>query len=482
MKIDELIRKIRADVNAQISIRNDLSAQLETLRGAEDVDEAKVKDVREQKVRVDATLSDLRARLVEAEAERSEDEDVARLQERSNPTATGEDQQERGRAGSGIEVSEKRTYSPESDPDGQGFLLDVARAARGVHGAQSRLDQHMKEERTERGNGALLEARADTADTPALVIPQYLTDMYQPKGRAGRPLANQMRKHRLPAKGMVVMIPRVTAGTTVSEQVNELDDVDESQIEDELIPIRVRTAAGAGTISRQAVDRGEGVDDLTLADLFKAHDTNLDRTLITAPVPGGATAGGGLLAVANTVTYTDADPTAVELYRKILAASANIEDVLQDLDEDDVFTAMRGRRWKWLSGELTDKWPFINHRGFHPLTGGENLGEGYAAGIRGYLPDGGGVITDNNLPSDLGTGTDEDVIAVVSRPEAHLWEDPNAPMYIRAETGPSMKKLGIDLVVFSYFAFCFDRVVDEQGTPKAVHQKITGTGLVPPVF
>src|SRR3546814_10244821 len=111
-------------------------------------------------------------------------------------------------------------------------------------------------------------------------------------------------------------------------------------------------------------------------------DTNLDRTLITAPVPSCATAGGGLLAVANVVTYTDADPTAAELYRKILAASANIEDVLQDLDEDDVFTLMRGRRWKWLSGELTDQWPFIAHRGFPAFAGGESLDNGYKACIR----------------------------------------------------------------------------------------------------
>src|SRR3546814_11764158 len=94
---------------------------------------------------------------------------------------------------------------------------------------------------------------------------------------------------------------------------------------------------------------------------------------------------------------------------------------------------MRGRRWKWLAGELTEQWPFIAHRGFPAFAGGESLDNGYKAGIRGYLPDGGPVVTDNNLPSNLGTGTNEDVIPVVSRPEAHLWEDPNAPMHLRAE-------------------------------------------------
>ena len=143
---------------------------------------------------------------------------------------------------------------------------------------------------------------------------------------------------------------------------------------------------------------------------------------------------------------------------------------------------MRGRRWAWLRGELTDKWPFIAQQGVPQLAGGTADGNPYSAGVRGYLPDGGPVVTDNNLPNTLGTATNEDPLVVVSRQEAHLWEDPKAPLYIRAENGPSMKKLGIDLVVYGYFAACFDRVVDEQGTPKAVHQSITGTGLVPPVF
>src|SRR3546814_17686225 len=76
----------------------------------------------------------------------------------------------------------------------------------------------------------------------------------------------------------------------------------------------------------------------------------------------------------------------------------------QDLDEDDVFTLMRGRRWKWLSGELTDQWPFIAHRGFPAFAGGESLDNGYQAGLRGYLPAGSPVVTASHLPRNPGTG------------------------------------------------------------------------------
>lgn len=473
MKIDELIRKIRADMNAQISIRNDLTTELATLRGADEIDEAKVTAKREERGRVDATLADLRAKLAQAEVERSEDEDVEREQARAIAAGTGEDTTERG-ALNRLEVTEKRTYSPDNDPHGVTFARDVVLAALGNSVSQSKLARHMDEERAERGADAISRATV-TGSTPGLVIPQYLTDFYQPKGRPGRHLADQMTKHNLPEKGMVVHIPRQTVQTEVDEQVDELDPVTDTEYEDELIDVRIRTAAGSATLARQAVDRGEGVDDVVLKDLFKAYDQNLDSKLINTPTRG-------LLAVANTVTYTDASATAPELYRKILEASANIEDVLQDIDPDDVFTLMRGRRWAWLRGELTDKWPFIAAQGIPALAGGVSNGTSYAEGVRGFLPDGGPVVTDNNLPNNLGTGTNEDVIPVVARSEAHLWEDPSAPLYIRTDTGPNMKNLGIDLVVYGYFAFCFDRVVDSQGTPKAVHQKITGTGLVPAVF
>lgn len=307
------------------------------------------------------------------------------------------------------------------------------------------------------------------------MVPQYLVDMFAKKGRPGRKFADQCRHHDLPDTGMTVYIPRQTALTKTGPQAAELDTVTEQDYDDELISVPVRTAAGSQTISRQSVDRSAGTLDIVTEDLFRAYDTDLDNQLINS-------ATWGLLAVANTITYTSASPTALELYSKIVGAQANAEDVLQDLDEDDVFTLIRGRRWAWLKNQTTDKWPFIAAQGSPLPAVGVNHDNGYEAGIRGWLPDGGAVVTDNNLPNGLGTGTNEDVAAVVARQEAHLWEDPNAPMFIRAEQGPNVKKLGIDLVVYGYFAACFDRIVDAQGTPKSVHQKITGTGLVAPTF
>ena len=100
-----------------------------------------------------------------------------------------------------------------------------------------------------------------------------------------------------------------------------------------------------------------------------------------------------------------------------------------------------------------------------------NLSE--SAAIRGYLPDGTPVVTDSNIATNLGAGTNEDEIYVVAPEECHLWEDPSAPMLIRAETNP--KKLQLDLVLYGYYAFYLDRYAGG-------HQKIAGTGLITPTF
>lgn len=469
MKLSELIRRTREDINTRIIKRNTLTEQLAEARGAAEPDQARIDALLAERDGLDAERAQLTSQLEAYEKELREDEATSRLQATITSTDAPADTRERT-ARVGVEP---RTYARETDPTGERFLRDVVLAFTGDPQARDRLARHEAEERAERDGQTV--RGVTTGDAPGLVIPQYLTEMYTAQGRPGRKFADQCRSHNLPATGMTVYIPRQVAKTTVDDQTTELAVVDETDYEDELISVSIRTAAGSQTIARQSVERSLGTLDIVIEDLLKAYDQNLDNKLLNSPV-------WGLLAVANTVTYTDADPTAAELYRKILGAAATVEDVLQDLDEDDVFTLMRGRRWAWLQGELTDKWPFIAANGFPVQAGGESTGAGYRAGVRGRLPNGGDVVTDNNLPKNLGTGTNEDVVVEVARQEAHLWEDPAAPLFIRAEAGPNLKKLGIDLVVYGYYAAIFDRVVDEQGTPKAVHQKITGTGLVAPTF
>lgn len=363
-------------------------------------------------------------------------------------------------------IAEARTYNEGNDRRGRGFAIDVARQFLfNDMQATERLQRHMQEERTERG-GEIVERAAGTGAFTGLVVPQYLVDEFAPLARAGRPFADAARSHDLPDQGMTVSIGKGTTGTSVGNQSSENAAVPETDYDDTLITLPVRTGAGSQTLSRQAVERGVGVDDTIVEDLIRAYGVNIDSTMLNVATDGLST-------VATAIAYTDGTPTAVELYPKLLQGPAAVEAALLDQAQGDAIAVMHSRRWYWLQSQLTSTFPLFGQPGVPGQLSGLNYGERYGSGFRGILPSGVPVIVDNNIATNLGAGTNEDEIYFVSQNEAHLWEDPNAPILIRAEQ-PAAKNLGINLVVYGYYAFTFAR--------RTHAQKINGTGLVVPTF
>jgi hypothetical protein len=360
---------------------------------------------------------------------------------------------------------EPRTYNRQNTGKGGSFVRDIIRQSlfRDIE-AEQRLQRHMQEERVERG--AYLERAVGTGAFAGLVVPQYLTEMYAPATAALRPFADAMNRHDLPENGMTVNISRITTTTSVGLQTTENTAVVNQDIDDTLLTENVQTAAGQQTLSRQAIERGTGVEGVVMDDLFRRYATALDQTILTQ-----ATTGLDAVSVSN--AYTDASPTAAELWPKILGAAAGVESALLGFGSADI-VVMHSRRWFWLQSQLTTAWPAFAQPGIPGNAMGSNNGNRYGAGARGVLPNGMVVITDNNVATNLGTGTNEDRIYVVSSDECHLWEDPNAPVFIRAEQ-PTAGTLGVQLVLYGYFAYTLRRFAN------AV-QRIDGTGLITPVF
>lgn len=371
-----------------------------------------------------------------------------------------------GRTASVQVVSEERTYRRDTDPFGKSFLLDVSRQFlfQDVE-ASNRLSRHMAEERVER---AEYMARAvGTGAWAGLTVPQYLTDMYAPATAALRPFADVCNRHPLPESGMSVNISRVTTASGAALQASENTGVQETNMDDTLLTVPVQTAAGQQTVSRQAIDRGTGIEDVTMQDLFNRVATVLDNTLLNQ-------AATGLTNVAQAVSYTDASPTGAELYPKILGAAANVEAALLAMGRPS-HAVMHSRRWYWLSSQMSSTWPMINWSNIPTQASGTaNSSSSYNSGPRGVLPCGLEVIVDNNIATNLGAGTNEDELYVVPSSECHLWEDPNAPLFIRAEQ-PAAASLGVLLVAYSYFAYTFQRYTNGMA-------KVSGTGNVTPTF
>lgn len=482
MKIKDLIAQVRASMATKLQERDTHRAAIQSVRTAcandnnrapTDDEAAQVLAAQKAIRGIDTELDALQARITELEDEQARDDAADRLSREVHPGAPSPSGESRERR---VEVREPRTYAQESDPKGVMFLRDVALSFMGGNpGANDRLARHMREEHVEReaAGRPLVDRTADqqqravgTGAFSGLVVPQYLTDLMAPHAKAGRPFADACRHHDLPEQGMTVYIGKVTTGTDTDIQSAEGDAVKEQDIDDTLLGVSVQTNAGQQTISRQAVERGAGVDDTTLEDLFRSHGTRLSKTLLNQVT-------NGLTNVATTITYTDGTPTAAELYPKLLQAPGAVEAAMLDQSVNDTFAVMNSRRWYWLQSQLTSTWPMFGQPGMATQNGGVNLGEVYGPGVRGILPSGAPVIVDNNVATNLGAGTNEDEIYFASKSECHLWEDPNAPMLIRAEQ-PKAANLQILLVVYSYFAYTFAR--------RTHAQKIAGTGLVTPSF
>lgn len=473
MTLEELILSIEVEREQAVKKRDRAIAEVKTILGKarnegranlseeEDGDvEAAFKrrdQAKQELVGIDSKLANAQKAL---DAEREVEQSLEERQTDPKATAGTKPAYDRvARVG-----QEERTYHKGNAHGGGPFLRDVVLQFlyRDLE-AEQRLARHMQEERVERGQ--YLQRAVGTGAFAGLTVPQYLTEMFAPAVAARRPFADAMTTLPLPEAGMTVNISRITTASSVDLQASENTAVDETNMDDTLLTENVQTAAGQQTLSRQAIDRGTGIEDVVMMDLQRRYATNLDSTIINQATTG-------LLAVATDVAYTDASPTGAELYPKILQAISGSEEALLGQAQPDI-AVMHSRRWHWLSSEMTSTWPLIQQQGLDARSGGINFAERYGSGFRGLLPNGTAVVVDNNMPTNLGGGT-EDSIVIAPTEESFLWEDPGAPQFIRAEQA-SAASLGVLLVLYGYFAYTLRRYSDS-------HQEITGTGLIAPSF
>jgi HK97 family phage major capsid protein len=349
--------------------------------------------------------------------------------------------------------SEARTYSPNGDAS---FVADAYAAQfNNDFAAKDRLARHMNEEKIERRD-------VTSANFAGLVVPQFLTDLAAPFARAGRPTADIARKHQLPPAGLTISISKVTTGSSVAEQT-EGAAVSETNMDDTKLDISVKTFAGQQNVSRQALERGTGIDSLVMADLVSAYHTSLDAAVVAEAYASAGTQ----------VTYTDASPTVAELYPKLLDA---VQKIQTSFYGGPNVLVMHPRRLASILAALDS----TNRPLAVPVGNGAfnavGVGNGSVVyGNSGYTIAGLPVVTDANIPTNIGAGTNEDIILVGNTQELHLWEQgAGEPMMLRFEQ-PKGAELDVQMIVYGYAAFTANRY------PKA-WAYITGTGLVTPTF
>lgn len=463
MDLHEIIARLRASLAEQYTARTAAQDELTRLRGALDTDdtitEQQVTDAIAARDTIASGIEAGEQRLAELEAEQAaQDAATARIAELGLSRTA-----DRAPATVG---QERRTYSPDNAREGVSFLSDVVGAATGNLAAMQRLDRHMAEERVERGD--LLTRDVGTGAFSGLTVPQYLTDLVAPAVAAGRPLADNCRSLDLPADGMTVNISRITTATSAAVQATEAAGVSETDIDDTTLTVNVRTIAGQQDVSLQAIQRSVGAEQVVLEDLVRRYHTVLDSSILNDDGTSGTHLGIRSTVGISAVTYTDASPTPSEAWGPLWD--------LQQKCETGTFMAathfvMHPRRWAWWCSAIGTNNAMVQSSGTPVQLLGAEQSKQYGAGVRGIIA-GLPVIVDGNVPTTI--SSTQDTILAVNANELFLWEDPGAPVFIRAEQ-PGAGNLMVKLVVYGFSAFTAGRY-------PAAHGAITGSGLTTPVY
>jgi HK97 family phage major capsid protein len=276
----------------------------------------------------------------------------------------------------------------------------------------------------------------------------------------------------LPAAGMTLNISRMTTGTSTAVQAAENDAISNTNADDTLLTVNVRTIAGQQDISKQAIERGTGIDQFIIQDLIRGWHTTLDNQILNADGTSGSMLGLANTPGINVVTYTDASPSVEDLYPKLADAYQQVQTTVF---QNPTHWIMHPRRLAFLLAAVDgSKRPLV----VPTLNGPMNAvatGAGPAVyGNSGYSMMGLPIIADANIRTDLGAGTNQDQIFCVNAGELHLWEQAGSPFALNFDaTGAG--SLTIKSVVYGYSAFTAGRY------PGAT-SVINGTGLIAPTF
>lgn len=486
-----LVDSVRARLRSLLDERKTKADELDSmLAGVETEGRSALTETEETR------FSELRGRLAEIDTEREEIEgriaELVEIEDRNRQAeetraridaelGEGSGSEGRGgrREGSGsVQVRrEEVVYRPDVRAS---FFADAlaVREDRATRQARERIERHAAISEVELRAGGEETRDVGSSAFGGLVVPQYLVEEFAPILRNGRALLNGVRRLPLPEEGMALVIPRGQTGSSTAAQAAQNDAVSETNVDfDNDLTVNVRTFAGQEDVSRQAIERGSaGLDRLVYQDLVSDYAETVDASAIADDGTSGTHVGLLNATGENTVTYTDASPTVPEVWPKLADA---VQKMATARRRPPTFWLMHGRRWGWFMAALdSSNRPLLGVSSDPALAMnvlGESLasqfGEGQIVGTLQSIP----VVVDNNVPTNLGAGTNEDRIFAIRGEDPILWEEGDGmPRELRFDEVGSAS-LTVKLLVYGYSAFTPDR------RPEGI-STISGTGLATPSF
>ncbi|MCZ1006336.1 phage major capsid protein [Streptomyces lydicus] len=410
----------------------------------------------------EAEIRAIDARIAELDGQIRADEAAAEVAERYAPKP----EDERRRAAPGTSVTEQEVYR--SGPGGQSYFRDLYLA--------NRRGDREATERLRRNDKMVAEKRAISTTAGAggeFVPPLWLEDEFVSLARPGRVTADLCVHGTVPAGTNSISIPKVLTGTAEAIQSSQNSAVQQTDMTTGSISSPVVTIAGGQTISMQLVEQSPlNIDDLILADLAADYAMKLDRQVLSGTGTSGQVTGLLTLAGTNSVAWTQATPSmggAGAMYSSLGAAVSAIHTTRY---QPPTHVVMHPRRWAWALAQVdTANRPMVVPMAQGPNNAAGTPGELAAQGRVGEmlgLP----VYTDPNLPTNVGAGTNQDVILLLRASDVFLWEG-----NVRAEAFEQTYAQNLSLFVrlYNYASF-------QAGRYPASIAAVTGTGSITPAF
>lgn len=302
------------------------------------------------------------------------------------------------------------------------------------------------------------------------VPPMWMMSDYIDLARAGRVTANLVNSSPLPPGTDSINIPKVSSGTAVAIQTADNAAVQETDMADTSVSAAVRTIAGQQDIAQQSLDQSPvAFDQIIFSDLRGDHATKTNVQVISGTNLNGQMLGLRSIPSVDTTAYTDGSPTVGELYPK-LADSWNQVATTRFLPAEVII--MNTRRWAWIQSALDSTGrPFAAFQYQGPQNAPFIAGEVNAEGFVGTCPFG-PIYVDTSIPTNLGAGTNEDVIIFTRPSDLYMWE---GPIRTRVLQEVLSGNLTVRLQLFNYCAFMPHRRPESTSL-------VGGTGLVAPTF
>ena len=454
MRIEELIRRLREQLNARTISYNEYTEQLNDLRSATEVDAVREATLVEQRSAVLAEIEVMRGRVEGLEREAAQDAAVARLQEQS---ASVDVQR------SGVQVGAEPNPVYRRDDVEVSYFRDLFNATRGDDGARRRLT-------------AAQETRASTTVAGAggeFAPPLWLIEDFVELARPGRITADLIGSETLPAGVASINIPKISAGASAGVTVTQNTTITETNVTTTSVSSGITEITGKQTVSLALLRQsGTSLDRIILADLAEAYAVMLNTQVISGSAANGQLR--GLITAGTAVTFTTTQPAVVSatavnsFYMKVLQAQSTLAGA-RYLPADAI--VMHPRRWAWVLGALdSSNRPLVVPSG----AGSNQVGVSSALAAQGYAGEmlGLPVYVDPGIPTNLGTGTNQDVVFVLRKSDLQLWES-------AVETA-SFDATYADQNSILYRVLGFSAFIPHRH--QASVQVIGGTGLVAPAF